>query len=588
MAQSCNEYEENFLLGKDYIKQLTVGGFQTFADPIAIPFGPLTLLYGPNSAGKSALLDAMLALADLCEVLAPIDWLRGFKNHRVASILDRHWRRESVMPVILAKKLKLGAVIRIAGEEWAQAGFAHRGEHFYQLSPLKNFETCFRTLRPLWKADGLDLEISLLYGLSSNGDLLIDSQALAQEQRIEVRINGSAILVFDAPARLACLNLDHPALLAWDAAPDLRWMAHRFSDGFVTKSGWFGTRVSAIHDGWLSTNAIDVIEHDLSEDERPRARNAEDSFLCMFDALFRACMRSMSSTLRVPLVPASRAVPTRSELTFLLAADGKQLRGEPLGLRADGLPEHLGITQSAFEAELKRYENSERHPEDPLGLINDAPQEKAPIDLVNRLLREYLFSTSGYFLAAGVHEFTSLRPLRSDEKNVYTDAGRRFLVSLELSDSTGRRFNFDEVGSGLGYVLPVLLAVATSRTVFLQQPELHLHPALQSQLADALIVALGDADFGGKNSRGCHQIIAETHSEHLLLRLLRRVRQAGDPKRSLDPHSLGRESVVVLYVDPNPEGFSTVKHLRISRKGDFIDRWPNGFFEERWTELFDE
>lgn len=119
-------------------------------------------------------------------------------------------------------------------------------------------------------------------------------------------------------------------------------------------------------------------------------------------------------------------------------------------------------------------------------------------------------------------------------------------------------------------------------------PELHLHPALQSQLADALIVALGDADFGGHNARGCHQIIAETHSEHLLLRLLRRIRQAADPDRSLDPHSLGRESVVVLYVDPNPDGMSTVKHLRISREGEFIDRWPHGFFEERWTELFDE
>ena len=87
---------------------------------------------------------------------------------------------------------------------------------------------------------------------------------------------------------------------------------------------------------------------------------------------------------------------------------------------------------------------------------------------------------------------------------------------------------------------------------------------------------------------GCHQIIAETHSEHLLLRLLRRIRQAADPDRSLDPHSLGRESVVVLYVDPNPDGMSTVKHLRISREGEFIDRWSHGFFEERWTELFDE
>ena len=163
-----------------------------------------------------------------------------------------------------------------------------------------------------------------------------------------------------------------------------------------------------------------------------------------------------------------------------------------------------------------------------------------------------------------------------------------YLVSLELRDSIGRRFYFDEVGSGLGYVLPVLLAIASSKTAFLQQPELHLHPALQSELADALIAVLGDSYFGEDKSERCQQIIVETHSEHILLRLLRRVRQAAIPDRSLDPHSLGRESVVVLYVDPQPNGESTVKHLRIARNGEFIDRWPRGFFEERWMELFDE
>lgn len=95
-------------------------------------------------------------------------------------------------------------------------------------------------------------------------------------------------------------------------------------------------------------------------------------------------------------------------------------------------------------------------------------------------------------------------------------------------------------------------------------------------------MAMNEATFGGANSNGCKQIIAETHSEHLLLRLLRRMRQAADPERSLDPHSLGRENLVVLYVDPKSDGTSKVKHLRIARDGEFIDRWPKGFFEERW------
>ncbi|MEJ5898340.1 AAA family ATPase [Aquabacterium sp. G14] len=575
-------------MSRHYIKQLTVGGFQVFADPVAIPLGPLTLLYGPNSAGKSAILDAMLALADLCEIQVPAYVSAVPRHHQVTKILSRHWRRGSATPAALVEELELGAIIRLGGEQWAEAGFAQREFGFGQLKPLDSFESCFSVLKPLFTDLHLDVDVSILYCLSENGTLPITSQERAQEQRIEVRINGSSILLFDEPKGVACINLDHPALATWAAAADLKWMAQRYEDGFVTYQGWLGTRISALHNGWLGTNAVDFIEPLMSDDVRRRARIAETSFISMFDALFRACMQSMSRALRVPLVPASRAVPARSDLTYLLDADGTLLTGELLGLEVNGSPEHLEVTRSAFASEMARHDKLKRCTAKLLGEPLGRP-ENDPLDLVNRLLADYLFSSSGYFLAAGVHELTLLSSGVSDEKaEGSAGTGRKFLVSLELSDSAGRRFNFDEVGSGLGYVLPVLLAVATSGTAFLQQPELHLHPALQSQLADALIVALGDADFGGNNAKGCHQIIAETHSEHLLLRLLRRIRQAAHPERSLDPHTLGREDVVVLYVDPKPEGGSTVKHLRISRKGGFIDRWPNGFFEERWTELFDE
>jgi len=251
----------------------------------------------------------------------------------------------------------------------------------------------------------------------------------------------------------------------------------------------------------------------------------------------------------------------------------------------NGLPEHQAITRDAFVSESKRWEA--RTPLEDFPGIPLSRSSNHPIGLVNRLLGDYLFRASGYFVAAGVHELISLGGPEGIKNNP-KDVNRKFLVSLELRDATGRRFNFDEVGSGLGYVLPVLLAIATSEVAFLQQPELHLHPALQSELADALIVAMNDATFGGVNSRGCRQIIAETHSEHLLLRLLRRVRQAADPERSFDPHSLGREHLVVLYVDPKSDGSSTVKHLRVAKDGEFIDRWPQGFFEERWGDLFDE
>lgn len=390
------------MLGRDYIKQLTVGGFQVFADPVAIPLGPLTLIYGPNSAGKSAILDAMQALAELCELQAPTNVPVGSKSHHVAKVLGRHWRRESATPSKHAEELMLGASIRLGGDEWSEAGFAQRQLGFGQLKPLDGFESCFPVLKSLASTAHLDVDVSLLYRLSKKGTLPIANSALAQEQRIEVRLNGSPILCFDEPAGLACINLDHPALLVWRTAEDLKWMAQRYEDGFVTNQGWFGTRISALHNGWLSTNAVDSIEPLLPDDVLPRVRAAEASFISMFDALFRACMRSMSRVLQVPLVPASRAVPSRSNVTFLLDAYATQLIGEPFGLQVNGLPEHLDITRSAFVSELARYDSLKQQSVGLLGEAHGRPA-KAPIDLVNRLLRDYLFSSSGYFLAAGVH-----------------------------------------------------------------------------------------------------------------------------------------------------------------------------------------
>lgn len=569
-----------------------MGGFQVFADPVTIPFGPLTLLYGPNSAGKSAILDAMLALADLCELWTPGKTKLASDKRSPGRILERHWRREGAMRAAPADALRLGAAIRIGGSEWALAGFAK--EDFLHIAPMySRFAECFSCLQPLVDAKEVDVEVSFHYKLAKPKSPLVAHDLLVGKQLIELGISGSPILRWSESGSWASINLDHPALIAWNAAVDLKWLARRYKevgeDFCAHIDGWFSLSLCHVIDSILGTNAIDQLEEapgvPRSAEDSVRERAAETSFLNMFDGLFPACLRSVGDALRVPVVPASRAIPRSSDVTFLFDVHATPLSGVHLGLLMNGLPEHQSITRAAFISEMERCGLCEV----PTGLWGKTlpRSEKNPVDLVNRLLGDYLFRSSGYFVAANIHELTSLSGLEGLSSNT-KDVDRKFLASLELRDAAGRHFNFDEVGSGLGYVLPVLLAITTSDVTFLQQPELHLHPALQSELADALIVALSDAAFGGLKTDGCRQIIAETHSEHLLLRLLRRVRQAANLDRSLDPHSLGREDLVVLYVDPKPDGTSTVKHLRIARDGEFMDRWPNGFFGERGRELFDE
>jgi len=94
-----------------------------------------------------------------------------------------------------------------------------------------------------------------------------------------------------------------------------------------------------------------------------------------------------------------------------------------------------------------------------------------------------------------------------------------------------------------------------------------LHPKLQANFADFFISTAADEK--------CQWII-ETHSEALILRIQRRIREK----------TLQAKDVAVVFVHPDNDEGSLIFNLRLSETGDFIDEWPGGFFEERFNEMF--
>jgi predicted ATPase len=153
-------------------------------------------------------------------------------------------------------------------------------------------------------------------------------------------------------------------------------------------------------------------------------------------------------------------------------------------------------------------------------------------------------------------------------------------VRLFLQDGDGRKVELQDVGSGIPFVLPVLYAVACQGIVKVQQPELHLHPALQSSMADIFVEEL--------NCTGSGQFIIETHSEHVLLRLLRRIRDVEKDKCLSEDMKLTNKDISVYYFDPQVSGGTVVTQLLVTPLGDFYTDWPQGFFQERNGDLFDE
>jgi predicted ATPase len=102
-------------------------------------------------------------------------------------------------------------------------------------------------------------------------------------------------------------------------------------------------------------------------------------------------------------------------------------------------------------------------------------------------------------------------------------------------------------------------------------------------IGDLFIRAI-QADLDGLPLAG-KTLLIETHSEHILLRLLRRIREQTEKELPPAVTGLAAENLSVIYVEGDGQGVR-FRPLRVDAEGEFRDRWPNGFFEERAGELF--
>lgn len=130
-----------------------------------------------------------------------------------------------------------------------------------------------------------------------------------------------------------------------------------------------------------------------------------------------------------------------------------------------------------------------------------------------------------------------------------------------------------DVGFGVSQILPVLVLlyyVPEQSTVILEQPEIHLHPSVQSSLADLIIAAVRSRNI---------QVVLESHSEHLLQRLQRRVAEGTDsPVLEIAPAD------IKLYFCETSRGASHAEKLELNLFGG-IENWPKDFFGDQFEEL---
>lgn len=203
--------------------------------------------------------------------------------------------------------------------------------------------------------------------------------------------------------------------------------------------------------------------------------------------------------------------------------------------------------------------------EDRLDLVGEHVVSALIEDSARRGKRGDLFAGVNRWLKQVGH--VRLLPLRRISKTA-----RLFEVRIKDTE-TGRWANFAHVGFGIGQAFPVLvegLRTPPGGTYLVQEPEIHLHPDAQLAMADFLI----DLALEGRT------VIVETHSEHILLRVRRRL---------VESHRNGRRGVLtpddvrIVHVSQDDTGRSHANRLSVDQLGN-IGNWPRDFMEEATEE----
>lgn len=164
---------------------------------------------------------------------------------------------------------------------------------------------------------------------------------------------------------------------------------------------------------------------------------------------------------------------------------------------------------------------------------------------------------------------SEISPGISLDTKKYTEAG---LVAMEFQvlDAESRNtFSPLNVGFGISYVLPIVVAILKAKVgdlVILENPEAHLHPKGQRKMGELI----------AKACAGGVQIIVETHSDHLLNGI----------RLSVKSQHINSNLVRLNYFYQNAAGLHEKVCPMILQDGS-LSSWPDGFFDE-WDKAIDE
>lgn len=527
--------------------RISIENFQSVREKQEVDLNGITLIYGNNSSGKSIIKDVLSIGSKMNlgpnKAFAELEWVNHYalKNEEAAKLGFCFYGRSSFGNIesSCVKDFFSDFILAVGLEKISH--FIALDESDESLQLLYEY-LCLSVMKVNYSWGIYECEDEA--PLFEKKELYMGSAlGLSQEETVNLELLVTIKTAGDGGYRIS-FNKQHPLilLLEKDLACSIFFSGERIEE-LVFQGNYHSTRLSGL--------IIDKYKAGLDSTGE-------------FDYCDVGFLLTLVCTLGVDLF-----VSTATDMEIV-----KDIRDRNENVSDDSATDWYALKRMVFDKKISMY----------------SPFYE--IDLINKWLSSPKYLNTGYEIDAKFSFLITLEELELLNR----DGGKeRFLNNqraqsdfksseLVLKDiSSDELIGFNNVGTGISQVLPILLHLSSpslfGKSVYMQQPELHLHPKLQADVAQIISEAYIHHDK-------LRRYVVETHSELLLLRLLKIIRHNSSCDSSLEPNLLLAEDLNVIFALKNKKGITTYKKLRVSKDGDFLDRWPGGFFEERDLEIF--
>ena len=524
------------------ITNISIENFKGIGKRVDIPIRPITLLFGANSAGKSTILKALLYLRHVLENSEPSQ-VNADKLEVSGETIDLGGFDHFVHDQDLNNKVHIAVTVSVDDDGLPVSGTGI--EQSRAFTPLKDVNEV--SVGVTVKDMGAEWCAVALYEIKINGEYIAKIQEIDSPENCEV-----------------ALNIHHPAFGGMPENDDEIHPLVRYwvsSDQVNENTLYVGSMTSSY------LYCVPEVGRPFSDYYRGNAKE-DDGFTEANHYLTQLLIGSLELVMKelkgLRNIGGLREIPDRSYKPGLKQHSEKWYKGIAAWDRFQGDSDE---TKPYLDALNRLGLDSKFEIRELLELPNDG------------IISSLSYKNKGEEIILDIEESEEVRreinEARLVQKLIITD--EREEIELEPAD----------VGVGISQVLPVVVGAHDKNFTLLsiEQPELHIHPAIQCNLADELVNALFHSDQTTVEMQSDRVLLLETHSEHLMLRLLRRIRESYDGELPPGVKGLSPESISVVYVERENQGVK-ISHLPVTEDGDFEKKWPKGFFEERTEELF--